>query len=582
MPSDAARLSGPQFDRIAATLAALVVVGLAVFLLVRNQPIADPKLFFVLRVVLSFSAATLGATIPGFLDIRWSGSGLAIRAGGALALFVLTFVYTPDVLTEQGGKPQTTIIAPNSQVTINNGTDSAAVLAAISDLKQQLTARSAVPAVPGAEQRVGEAIRNLARGAANGDDRLQKALELLRANKVNEAAQLLQAVAEEKTARIQVDSKDAATAYRNLGAIAGLGNPQQALAAYLKAIELDPNDSESLLWAGWFEADRGQLDEAERDFRRILELTEGNEQAGTRVGATLGYGDIRKQRGDLPGALKSYRDALAIAERLAKAEPGNANWQRDLSVSYNRIGDVQQAQGDLATALSSYQAALAIMERLTEADPGNALWQRDLSVSHSKIGDVQQAQGDLAAALSSYQASLAIAERLAKADPGNAGWQRDLAVSYEKVGDVRQAQGDLGTALASYQASHDIFDRLAKADPGNAGWQRSLSVSHMKIGDVQQAQGDLAAALSSYQASFAIAERLTKADPGNAGWQRDLAMSYGRIASIEIQQGDRDDALKAFRQGRDIIAQLMKKSPDNATLHKDLASFDSQIGTYDK
>ena len=102
MPTDPARPASPQFDRVAATLAALVVVGLAIFLLVRNQPIADPKLFFVMRVVLSFSAAALGATIPGFLDIRWSGSGLAIRAGGALALFVLTFVYTPDLVTGQG------------------------------------------------------------------------------------------------------------------------------------------------------------------------------------------------------------------------------------------------------------------------------------------------------------------------------------------------------------------------------------------------------------------------------------------------------------------------------------------------
>ena len=128
MPSIAARPPGLQFDRLAATLAALVVIGLAVFLLVRNQPIADPRLFFVLRVVLSFSAATLGATIPGFLDIRWSGSGLALRAGGALALFVLTFVYTPDVLADQGAKTETTISAPggvasrsitSSPITIN-------------------------------------------------------------------------------------------------------------------------------------------------------------------------------------------------------------------------------------------------------------------------------------------------------------------------------------------------------------------------------------------------------------------------------------------------------------------------------
>ena len=82
---------------------------------------------------------------------------------------------------------------------------------------------------------------------------------------------------------------------------------------------------------------------------------------------------------------------------------------------------MQRAQGDLAAALTRYQASLAISERLAQADPGNAGWQRDLSVSHDKIGDVQRAQGDLAAALTSYQASLAIRDRLAQADPGNAG-----------------------------------------------------------------------------------------------------------------------------------------------------------------
>ena len=92
----------PPFDRIASTFAALVIVGLVAFLLIRNQPIADPKLFFALRVVLSLSAATLGASIPGFLNLRWSGSGLAVRAGGALALFVLTFVYTPNLVEKQG------------------------------------------------------------------------------------------------------------------------------------------------------------------------------------------------------------------------------------------------------------------------------------------------------------------------------------------------------------------------------------------------------------------------------------------------------------------------------------------------
>jgi hypothetical protein len=55
-------------------------------------------------------------------------------------------------------------------------------------------------------------------------------------------------------------------------------------------------------------------------------------------------------------------------------------------VSQEKIGDVQQAQGDLAAALTSYRASLAIRGRLAQADPGNAGWQRDLSVSQEKIG----------------------------------------------------------------------------------------------------------------------------------------------------------------------------------------------------
>jgi tetratricopeptide (TPR) repeat protein len=137
------------------------------------------------------------------------------------------------------------------------------------------------------------------------------------------------------------------------------------------------------------------------------------------------------------GAFEKHRElVLAIMERLAAADPGNAGWQRDLAASHEKIGDVLRAQGNLPAALDRHKAVLAIMERLAAADPGNAGWQHDLSVSHSKIGKVLQAQGNLPAALDSYKADLAIMGRLAAADPGNAGWQRDLSVSHERIGNL--------------------------------------------------------------------------------------------------------------------------------------------------
>jgi hypothetical protein len=41
-------------------------------------------------------------------------------------------------------------------------------------------------------------------------------------------------------------------------------------------------------------------------------------------------GDVLVAQGNLPEALKTFRDGLAIADRLAKSDPGNAGWQRDL------------------------------------------------------------------------------------------------------------------------------------------------------------------------------------------------------------------------------------------------------------
>ncbi len=105
---------------------------------------------------------------------------------------------------------------------------------------------------------------------------------------------------------------------------------------------------------------------------------------------------------------------------------------------------MQQAQGELAAALTSYQASHDIFERLAKADPGNAGWQRDLSVSHNNIGNVQRAQGDLPAALTSYQAARAIAERLAKADPPAGIWSTivgndNRALTAERLGRSQQS-----------------------------------------------------------------------------------------------------------------------------------------------
>ncbi len=137
-----------------------------------------------------------------------------------------------------------------------------------------------------------------------------------------------------------------------------------------------------------------------------------------------------------------YQQLLRITQDRAQTDPGNAGYQRDLSVSHNKLGEVAVATGDTTAAAEHYQASLVIRERLAAADPGNAGYQRDLSVSHNRLGEVAVATGDTTAAAEHYQAGLVIAQGLAAADPGNAGYQRDLSISHERLAGLSELPGE--------------------------------------------------------------------------------------------------------------------------------------------
>jgi tetratricopeptide (TPR) repeat protein len=446
-----------------------------------------------------------------------------------------------------------------------------ATLAEISALVDKYSVVTpAQAAAPGAREGLTQAITAIADGSAT-DRRYARALELLKAGKPAEAEPLLRAVAEEKARRAEKDARDAAAAYRNLASIAAVSEPGRAREYYGEAARLDPSNVAGMLRHAFFQEKAGQLNAAQDAYARVLAMAKPGSDDRAIFWSKIGTGDIQRQRGNLGAALAIYQDAATIADRLAKANPGNAGWQFDLGASNERIGDVLVRQGDLAGALKSFKARHDVIIRLAKAAPGNAAWQRDLAVSYDKVGDVQVAQGDLAGALTSYRDGLAIRDRLAKADPRNARSQRDLSVSLSKIGNVQMAQGDLVGALTSYRDSLTIKDRLAKADPGDAGAQRDLSLSYDKVGDVQRAQGDLVGALTSYRDGLAIREPLAKTDPGNADWQRDLSISYERVGNVQMAQGDLVGALASYRDSLAILDRLAKSDRSNAGWQRDLS-----------
>ena len=117
--------------------------------------------------------------------------------------------------------------------------------------------------------------------------------------------------------------------------------------------------------------------------------------------------------------------------------PGeNTEYQRDLSVSCNKLGDVAVTTGKLDDARNWFERGFAAIKALTAADPSNAQWQGDLSTSYLNLGEVAVSAGKLDEARTWFEKALAIRKPLTVASPSNTGWQRDLCTTLARMAAV--------------------------------------------------------------------------------------------------------------------------------------------------
>ena len=182
------------------------------------------------------------------------------------------------------------------------------------------------------------------------------------------------------------------------------------------------------------------------------------------------------------------------------------------------------------------RALLDRQERLAQAEPDRADYQRDLSVSYNKMGDLYRDLGQGEQARQAYGKSLAIAERLAQAEPDRADYQRDLSVSYERWATCT-APWARGSRRARPTASRS---RSRAAGAGRAGSRR---LPARPLGVVQQdgrpvpRPGPGRAGAPGLRQVARDRERLAQAEPDRADYQRDLSVSYNKWATCTAPWG---------------------------------------------
>ncbi len=221
-----------------------------------------------------------------------------------------------------------------------------------------------------------------------------------------------------------------------------LGNLEEAIEAYKKAISLKPDYAEAYNNMGVTLNEQSKLDEALEAYKRAISLKPDYAEAYNNMGNTL------QRKGKLDDALEAYNKAITLTPHHAKA--------------YYNMGLCLRDQGKLEEAIEAYNTALSINPDYAEA--------------YSNIGVSLRDQGKLEEAIEAYNKALSI--------------NPDFAEAYSNMGNVLTEQGKLDEALRFYTKALKIKPDYADA--------------YYNTGGILRQQGKLEEAVQAYTKAVSI------------------------------------------------------------------------------
>ncbi len=298
--------------------------------------------------------------------------------------------------------------------------------------------------------------------------------------------------------------------------------------------------------------DLAARDPANRESQRVL----------WELGAWVGqvFFDQRK----LDQARDVWTEDLRQAEEQLRRHPRDAEWRSSLAVSHHNLGSLLDLRGDLPGALRSYRESLALQRELAAAHPEDDDVQAEIAATLAFVSNGLERQGELAAALSERRAHLAILERLAARRPGDPQRRQDLATARGFVATLLVPLGQRDEARRLFQQGLGELSTLAAQDPDNAGLQRWLAAVQSGLGALALAEGHPAAALELLGAARRALEPLVAKDPQNPDWRLQLGLCRGRTAAA-LASLDLARARGEARAALGVLSPLLTGKPDENT-----------------
>jgi tetratricopeptide (TPR) repeat protein/predicted Ser/Thr protein kinase len=335
--------------------------------------------------------------------------------------------------------------------------------------------------------------------------------------------------------------------------------------------------------------------------------------------------------GDTAGALKSYRAALELRQRLLTAQPNDRELIHELASTHTGLGDVLYETEDLTGALSSYEQAVKLYEPLCAAAPDNLVYRLQLVEAYSRVADLKgfehysnlgdpagglaagrRAQellenvpadarenrdvisklanvllhvgvlscsvGDAASAIAAQRKAVALLEGLAAREPDSQPIALELSATRHFLRFSLEDNGQLSEAIElSRQIVADV-EQLVRNDPQNALFRRNLALSYSVLGKQLLLAGDTKDAEAHQSRAFAMLDESLAGDPNSTGKKKDVALALSRLGDAQHASGDPAAAVESFRRALVLLEPVRAADPTNARVSDDFATASAGLG----
>lgn len=270
-------------------------------------------------------------------------------------------------------------------------------------------------------------------------------------------------------------------------------------------------------------------------------------------------GEIAQFRGDMNGALRRYREALAGTGEAVKRAPDDPQRIFDHAQNVFWVGYIALQRGLLSEAEQSFREYKRLAQRLIALDPDEPKWRLESVYADTNLGMMLVESHKFTAATPTFRAALDDIETLVGRDPANLDYQNQLIESLAYLSQAQGYSGDLEGAMATRERQVALLDRLMGENAGNAKLKRKAAAARRAMGNLLADRGETHSGLDQLGKAKILSDELLKTEPGNTEWLQLLAGTNFDLGDLLLASGQIDAAGAAARRGCDVAGSLLRR-----------------------